>query len=148
MKKIVFTLIASMVMTAALADTPKTTTANNANAANYDMTVNYNRLAVALNLDGDQIESVKLIHGDYIKAMNAAAKAPEAEKKEMVRKATQKELATLFSYGGCPQVLPMTAACLCIPIPSILLPCRRQPARRVRQERFQCNSVGDPKKKH
>ncbi len=95
MKKIVFTLIASMVMTAALADTPKTTTANNANAANYDMTVNYNRLAVALNLDGDQIESVKLIHGDYIKAMNAAAKAPEAEKKEMVRKATQKELARL-----------------------------------------------------
>ena len=81
MKKIVFTLIASMVMTAALADTPKTTTANNANAANYDMTVNYNRLAVALNLDGDQIESVKLIHGDYIKAMNAAAKAPEAEKR-------------------------------------------------------------------
>ena len=95
MKKIVFTLIASMVMTAALADTPKTTTANNANAANYDMTVNYNRLAVALNLDGDRIESVKLIHGDYIKAMNAAAKAPEAEKKEMVRKATQKELARL-----------------------------------------------------
>lgn len=95
MKKIVFTLIASMVMTAALADTPKTTTANNANAANYDMTVNYNRLAVSLNLDGDQIESVKLIHGDYIKAMNAAAKAPEAEKKEMVRKATQKELARL-----------------------------------------------------
>lgn len=95
MKKIVFTLIASMVMTAALADTPKTTTTNNANAANYDMTVNYNRLAVALNLDGDQIESVKLIHGDYIKAMNAAAKAPEAEKKEMVRKATQKELARL-----------------------------------------------------
>ncbi|CCY03246.1 putative uncharacterized protein [Prevotella sp. CAG:924] len=95
MKKIVFTLIASMVMTAALADTPKTTTANNANAANYDMTVNYNRLAVALNLDGDQIESVKLIHGDYIKAMNAAAKASEAEKKEMVRKATQKELARL-----------------------------------------------------
>lgn len=95
MKKIVFTLIASMVMTATLADTPKTTTANNANAANYDMTVNYNRLAVALNLDGDQIESVKLIHGDYIKAMNAAAKAPEAEKKEMVRKATQKELARL-----------------------------------------------------
>lgn len=95
MKKIVFTLIASMVMTAALADTPKTTTANNANAANYDMTVNYNRLAVALNLDGDQIESVKLIHGDYIKAMNAAAKAPETEKKEMVRKATQKELARL-----------------------------------------------------
>lgn len=95
MKKIVFTLIASMVITAALADTPKTTTANNANAANYDMTVNYNRLAVALNLDGDQIESVKLIHGDYIKAMNAAAKAPEAEKKEMVRKATQKELARL-----------------------------------------------------
>lgn len=95
MKKIVFTLIASMVMTAALADTPKTTTANNANAANYDMTINYNRLAVALNLDGDQIESVKLIHGDYIKAMNAAAKAPEAEKKEMVRKATQKELARL-----------------------------------------------------
>lgn len=95
MKKIVFTLIASMVMTAALADTPKTTTANNANAANYDMTVNYNRLAVALNLDGDQIESVKLIHGDYIKAMNAAAKAPEAEKKEMIRKATQKELARL-----------------------------------------------------
>lgn len=95
MKKIVFTLIASMVMTAALADTPKTTTTNNANAANYDMTVNYNRLAVSLNLDGDQIESVKLIHGDYIKAMNAAAKAPEAEKKEMVRKATQKELARL-----------------------------------------------------
>lgn len=95
MKKIVFTLIASMVMTAALADTPKTTTTNNANAANYDMTVNYNRLAVALNLDGDQMESVKLIHGDYIKAMNAAAKAPEAEKKELVRKATQKELARL-----------------------------------------------------
>lgn len=95
MKKIVFTLIASMVMTAALADTPKTTAANNANAANYDMTVNYNRLAMTLNLDGDQMESVKLIHGDYIKAMNAAAKAPEAEKKEMVRKATQKELARL-----------------------------------------------------
>lgn len=95
MKKIVFTLIASMVMTAAMADAPKTNATNNANAANYDMTVNYNRLAMALSLDGDQIESVKLIHGDYIKAMNAAAKAPEAEKKELVRKATQKELARL-----------------------------------------------------
>lgn len=95
MKKVVFTLIASMVMTAALADTPKTTTANYANATNYDMTINYGRLAVALNLDGDQMESVKLIHADYIKAMNAAAKAPEAQKKELVRKATQKELARL-----------------------------------------------------
>ncbi|MGI6232452.1 MAG: hypothetical protein ACOYJF_06340 [Prevotella sp.] len=95
MKKIVLTMIAMMSLTFAVAETPKSNAANNTTAANYDMTVNYSRLGNTLALDLDQMESVKMIHDSYIKAMNKIAKAPEAEKKALVKKATEKELAQM-----------------------------------------------------
>lgn len=95
MKKIVLTMIAMMSLTVAFAETPKSNAVNNANAANYDMTVDYGRLGVVLSLDIDQLESVKSIHDQYIKAMKKVANAPEAERKALVKKVSEKELAQM-----------------------------------------------------
>lgn len=95
MKKIVLTFAALLSLTLAQAATPKTNSTNAENAVNYDMTVNYNSLAVALHLDADQYESVKYIHDRYVDAMNNIAKQNIADKQALVRKTTERELASL-----------------------------------------------------
>jgi hypothetical protein len=92
MKKIVLTLVALMSLTFASAEEVKSAKTENVNEVNYDMTVNYGSLANALGLDYYQLESVERIHERYINDMNKVAKAPEADKAELVKKVTEKEL--------------------------------------------------------
>ena len=71
MKKIVLTLAAMMTMSMAFANTenipenaPEVTEAST--AANYDMTVNYSKLATTLELSADQIDAVEAIHDQLL----------------------------------------------------------------------------------
>ena len=86
MKKIVLTLAAMMTMSMAFANT------ENIPAANYDMTVNYSKLATTLELSADQIDAVEAIHDQFINDMRKAANAEASERAELVKKAATKEL--------------------------------------------------------
>ena len=59
---------------------------------NYDMRVDYDRLANTLQLNYDQIEAVETIHNQFIRDMHKAAQADEADRKDMVKKAADKEM--------------------------------------------------------
>lgn len=61
-------------------------------AANYDMTIDYSRLANTLQLSADQMDAVEAIHDQFINDMRKAANAEESERKELVKKAATKEL--------------------------------------------------------
>lgn len=87
MKKIVLTLAAMMTMSMAFANTenipenaPEVTEAST--AANYDMTVNYSKLATTLELSADQIDAVEAIHDQFINDMRKAANAEASERAE------------------------------------------------------------------
>ena len=76
------------------------TFAENENAASlntteaYDMTVNMKRLAQALSLSKDQLESVAEIHKTFSAEMLFAAHATSAdERQKMMEKAVNKDLA-------------------------------------------------------
>lgn len=59
---------------------------------NYDMTVDYRSLAVALGLNNYQMKAVAIVHDTYIAEMNAALEAQADDRKELVKQATDKEL--------------------------------------------------------
>ena len=88
MKKIVLTLAAMMTMSMAFANTENIPST----AANYDMTVNYSKLATTLELSADQIDAVEAIHDQFINDMRKAANAEASERAELVKKAATKEL--------------------------------------------------------
>jgi hypothetical protein len=101
MKKIVMTLAAMLSMTMAFAGNsskkgnetqkaPEVTVANM--DQNYDMSLNYNSLASALQLDNYQMEAVQIIHNKFVGEMNEAAQADVAERGDMVKQAADKEL--------------------------------------------------------
>lgn len=94
MKKIVLTMMALMTMTLTFASSKSKApevTAVNMNQ-NYDMRVDYDRLANTLQLNYDQIEAVETIHNQFIRDMHKAAQADEADRKDMVKKAADKEM--------------------------------------------------------
>ena len=94
MKKIVLTMMALMTMTFTFASSKSKApevTAVNMNQ-NYDMRVDYDRLANTLQLNYDQIEAVETIHNQFIRDMHKAAQADEADRKDMVKKAADKEM--------------------------------------------------------
>ena len=91
MKKIVLMLVALVSMTTmAFAEGENTKAANE--AAAYDMSVNYSKLANALGLSIDQLESVEDVHKTFCIEMMNAANAPKDERKSMVDKAIEKNL--------------------------------------------------------
>ena len=90
MKKMILTLVAVMIMTMAFAVGENTKAANT--VAAYDMTVNYGKLAQALGLSSDQLESVEDVHKTFCIEMMNAANAPKDERKAMVDKAIEKNL--------------------------------------------------------
>ena len=94
MKKIVLTLVALMSMTLTFASNKSKApevTATNMNQ-NYDMRVNYARLANTLQLNADQEEAVQTIHEQFIRDMHKAGQAEEASRKDLVKKAADKEM--------------------------------------------------------
>lgn len=62
------------------------------NNQNYDMSVNYDRLASVLGLNSYQEKAMKLIHNQFVDEMKNAGEANSADRKALVEKATGKEL--------------------------------------------------------
>ena len=62
------------------------------NIENYDMSVNMRKLAVALDMTFDQMESVEDIHHTFCAEMMLAAHANKDERAEMLDKAVEKDL--------------------------------------------------------
>ncbi|MCR4665349.1 MAG: hypothetical protein K5660_08295 [Paludibacteraceae bacterium] len=91
MKKIVLTLVALMSMTTTFAENESAANLNN--TSSYNMTVNMNKLASALGLTKDQIESVAEIHQTFSSEMMFAAQYGNDERNRMVDKAIKKDLA-------------------------------------------------------
>lgn len=92
MKKLIFSIVALMTMTMAYAENENAASLNSTEA--YNMTVNMNKLAQALGLSKDQIESVAEIHKTFCAEMLFAAQtASGSERQKMVDKAINKDLA-------------------------------------------------------
>lgn len=62
------------------------------NVESYDMTINMRKLAVALDMTFDQMESVDDIHHVFCSEMMMAAHANKEEREELVEKAVKKDL--------------------------------------------------------
>ena len=78
MKKMILVVVALLSMTATFAEDNK---ANNAQL--FDMSVNYNKLGEALNLNNDQLESLQDVHKAFCAEMLNAAYADKDEQKVM-----------------------------------------------------------------
>ncbi len=90
MKRMFLTVVAVLGMTMAFAENEKLNTANSAEA--YNMSVNYASLSNCLGLSYDQAEAVEDIHSSFCAEMLNAANADAGERKEMVKKAVEKDL--------------------------------------------------------
>ena len=91
MKRLFLTMVAVLSMTMTFAENENAANLNNAEA--YNMTVNMNKLAKALNLTVDQLESVEEIHKTFAAEMMFAAQSKGEERNKMVEKAINKDLA-------------------------------------------------------
>ncbi|MBQ8157719.1 MAG: hypothetical protein IJ081_01700 [Prevotella sp.] len=91
MKKMIFMVMAMLSMS-------MTSFAENDNVANvnnvesYDMTINMRKLAVALDMTFDQMESVEDIHRTFCAEMMLAAHANKDERAQLLDKAINKDL--------------------------------------------------------
>ena len=95
MKKIVLTLVAMMSMAMAFAGNANAKATEMENA--YDMHINIRRLATALGLNLDQMESVDDLYGNFCAEMLNASAAHDDEKAEMVDAAVKRNL-TYMAY--------------------------------------------------
>ena len=89
MKRLFLTMVAVLSMTMTFAENENAASLNEA----YNMTVNMNKLAKALNLTTDQYESVAEIHKTFAAEMMFAAQSKGEERNKMVEKAVKKDLA-------------------------------------------------------
>ena len=92
MKKIVLTLVALMSMTTTFAENEGMNTTEA-----YNMTVNMVKLAQALGLTNDQVESVAEVHKTFTAEMMFAAQYGKEERAKMVEKAVTKDLAYMHT---------------------------------------------------
>jgi Spy/CpxP family protein refolding chaperone len=91
MKRLFLTMVAVLSMTMTFAENENAASLNSTEA--YNMTVNMNKLAKALNLTTDQYESVAEIHKTFSAEMMFAAQSKGEERNKMVEKAIKKDLA-------------------------------------------------------
>lgn len=91
MKRLFLTMVAVLSMTMTFAENENAASLNSTEA--YNMTVNMNKLAKALNLTTDQYESVAEIHKTFSAEMIFAAQNKGEERNKMVEKAIKKDLA-------------------------------------------------------
>ncbi|MGX8697228.1 MAG: hypothetical protein ACSW8D_12660 [Prevotella sp.] len=90
MKKIVLMVVAMLSMTVSYAENEN---ANNVKGVEaYDMSVNMRKLAVALDMDFDQMEAVEEIHRTFCAEMMFAANANKDQREELVEKAVNKDI--------------------------------------------------------
>ena len=87
-----------ILMVVAMLSMTMTSYAENENAENalgteaYDMSVNIRKLAVALDMTFDQMETVQDIHRTFCAEMMLAAQANKDERKELVDNAVKKDI--------------------------------------------------------
>lgn len=92
MKRLFLSMLVMLSMTVTFAENENAASLNTTEA--YDMTVNMKRLAQALSLSKDQLESVAEIHKTFSAEMLFAAHATSAdERQKMMEKAVNKDLA-------------------------------------------------------
>ncbi len=91
MKRLFLTMVAVLSMTMTFAENENAANANNTEA--YNLTVNMKKLAQALALAKDQVESVAEIHKTFAAEMMFAAQSKGEERDKMVEKAIKKDLA-------------------------------------------------------
>lgn len=91
MKKIILTLVALMSMTMTFAENESAANLNTTEA--YNMTVNIEKLGMALGLSQDQMESVAEVHKTFSAEMMFAAQYGKEERDQKVDKAIKKDLA-------------------------------------------------------
>jgi hypothetical protein len=90
MKKMILTIVAVLGFATAFAAEETSTTVSNVKA--YDMTINMNKLSMALNLADDQKEVVENIHHTFAAEMNFAAQYGEGEREAMVKRAIDNDV--------------------------------------------------------
>ena len=90
MKKMILTLVAMLSMTTAFAEGETANVVSNVEA--YNMTINMNKLSLALNLADDQKEVVENIHHTFAAEMNFAAQYGEADRAAMVKRAIDNDV--------------------------------------------------------
>ena len=91
MKRLFLTMVAVLSMTMTFAENENAASLNSTEA--YNMTVNMNKLAKALNLTTDQYEGVAENHKTFAAEMMFAAQSKGEERNKMVEKAVKKDLA-------------------------------------------------------
>ena len=84
-------MVAMLSMTMAFAEGAHVNSVNN--VAAYDMSCNMNKLAEALSLTADQREAVENIYQTFTAEMMFAAQYSNDQRKEMVKKALEKNVA-------------------------------------------------------
>ena len=87
----ILTMVAMLSMTLAYAEGENANSVNN--VAAYDMSVNMNKLSEALSLTDDQKEAVADINHTFAAEMMFAAQYSNEQRKEMVKKAIEKNVA-------------------------------------------------------
>ena len=87
----ILTMVAMLSMTMAFAEGENVNSVNN--VAAYDMSCNMNKLAEALSLTADQREAVENIYQTFTAEMMFAAQYSNDQRKEMVKKALEKNVA-------------------------------------------------------
>ena len=91
MKKIVLTGVAMLAMTT-MSFAENTLNSTVVDVENYDMTIDYRKLAVTLGLTSSQMEVVQDIHNAFCDEMLSAAYAKEEERTDLVNKAVKKDM--------------------------------------------------------
>ena len=87
----ILTMVAMLSMTMAYAEGENVNSVNN--IAAYDMSVNMNKLSQALSLTDDQKEAVADINHTFAAEMMFAAQYSNDQRREMVKKAIEKNVA-------------------------------------------------------
>ena len=90
MKKIILTVIATMIMTMGFAKTQNETAVKN--VENYGITFDLRRLAVTLDLDSYQMEAAQVIYDNLNNDLSAAATARWHERPALTREAISKDI--------------------------------------------------------
>ena len=90
MKRLFLVIVAMLSMTMTFAENEEAKNVNQVEA--YDMSVNMRKLSVTLGLTTDQIEAVENVHNYFAAEMQLAAHADEADRKELVKKAVERDI--------------------------------------------------------
>lgn len=93
MKKMMLTIAMALTMTVVFAEGENDHNTQNTEA--YNMRVNISMLAKALQLNGDQIETVQFVQDQFSREMMNVAEAVEEERSEKMQKAINRDLANM-----------------------------------------------------